>query len=314
MNTTASSPLISVVIPVYNRARSLRQSLDSVLGQEFGSYELIVVDDGSSDDINTLREQYAPRGVIFLRNEVNLGVGPTRNKGVRGSRGEWVAFLDSDSYLVPGGLSALSETIGTCDDKVGVVYGKSEQLDGTHRPYRKSREAPTRWGYKEFVSASYIAEALPVTRRDILLRFPFEEHLGIKRECGSLVWLAIGRAGYDFVWTRELVQRYELSPDGLSGRKFLAAHPDEMVICNQRILECFGDDILQYNRQKLISLQQKTAFYCIMAARRHCASRHARLAWDLDRFNLRSLFLLVLCRMSPRTARTLYPVIASVGA
>ncbi|HYM79478.1 MAG TPA: glycosyltransferase family 2 protein [Candidatus Dormibacteraeota bacterium] len=304
----------SIVIPTFNRAHILPRCLDSVLGQRWRNCEVIVVDDGSSDDVEAVIQRYAARGVTFLRNEINLGVGPTRNKGVRFSRGEWIVFLDSDSYLVPGALSVLDATIRTCDSKVGVVYGKSAQIEGQRPSLTRPRHMRTRWNFKEYIEASYLEEALPATRRAILLRFPFEETLGIKRECGCLVWYAIGRAGYDFVWTRDMVQHYDISPDGLSGRRFLAAHPEEMVICNQKIIERFGSDLLEFDKRKLVKLHQKTAFYCIMADRRACALRHLDLAWKLDRVNFRTFLLLALCRTSARTARKLYPVIALVGA
>jgi glycosyltransferase involved in cell wall biosynthesis len=307
-----SNPFFSIVIPVFNRADLIGGALESVLAQEFQDYEVIVVDDGSIDELEPVIEKYTQRGVQFLRNDKNLGVGPTRNKGVRASRGRWVIFFDSDNRLRPGALSILHSAAAGCDEKVGVVHGKSE-LVGVSTSLQGLSQASTRWGYREYLQADVIEEALPATRRDVLLRFPFEEKLGIKRECGSLVWYAIGRAGYDFVWTQAVVQRYVISADSLSGKPYLAAHPEEMVICNQKILERFGDDLRCINKEKLIALHQKTAFYCIMAGRSGCALRHAQTALKLDPINLRTLLLMTLCWVSPRTARRLYPLAASVG-
>jgi glycosyltransferase involved in cell wall biosynthesis len=309
-----SAPFFSIVIPVFNRAHAIGRALESVFAQERSDYEVIVVDDGSSDDIVAVVRQYQAQGVRLLGNDRNLGVGPTRNKGVAAARGQWVAFLDSDSYLLPAALSILHATIGACDERVGVVYGRSEQTGTKRKMEQPSRELPQRWSYREFLHATYVAESLPVTRRELLLRFPFPEQLGIRRECGTLVWSAIARAGYDLVWTESLVQEYELSPGGLSGRQYLADHPEEMVVCNEKILEEFGGDLLHLNRKKLISLHQKTAFYCLMSARRSCALRHVRRAWMLDPVNLRTWLLLGASWMSPRTARRLYAATADVVA
>jgi len=309
----SKEPFFSIVIPVFNRAHSIEGALESVFTQDWPDYEVIVVDDGSTDDIDAVMRPYQGRGVTLLRNAANLGVGPTRNKGVLASRGKWIAFLDSDSYLLPGALSILNSTIATCDEKVAVVYGKSEQIGVAQRSNRSSRQLSRRWGYKEFLQAPYVAEGLPVTRRELLLRFRFEENLGVKRECGTLVWYAIGQAGFDFVWTEDVVQQYEISPEGLSGKRFLAAHPEEMIICNEKILERFGEDLLRINKKKLIALHQKTSFYCIMASRRNGALRHAQIAWKLDPLNLRNWLLMVLCWVGARAARRLYPVAASVG-
>jgi glycosyltransferase involved in cell wall biosynthesis len=308
-----AAPFFSIVIPVYNRSSCLAKALDSVLNQSWTNFEVIVVDDGSTDEIDSVAQRYTPRGIKFIKNGTNLGVGNARNKGVREARGMWVAFLDSDSYLVPGALSVLYETIKICDDKVGVVYGKSEQVGFARRTGMPPSGPRRRWNYKQYLQAVNIEESRAVTRREVLVRFPFEENLNIKRECGVLVWYAIGRAGYDFVWTEQLVQQFEISPDGLSGRRFLAAHPEEMVICNEKILECFGDDLVNINKAKLIQLYQKTAFYCLMAGRQPCAVRHVQVARKLDPINLRSWLLMLLCFVGPRTVRRLYPLAASFG-
>lgn len=312
--SNCEDPFLSIVIPVYNRAGSLRACLETIFSQSWTRYEIIVVDDGSTDDISSVIRQYAPLGIRFLSNECNSGVGLTRNKGVRHSRGQWVAFLDSDSHLMPGALGQLFRTISECDDRVGVVYGKSEQIGKASSRSAAVAARSRRWTSHEFLARRHIEEGLPVTRREILLRFPFEENLHIKRECGSLVWFAIARAGYEFVWTAELVQRYEISADGLSGRRFLAQHPEEMVICNQKIIERFGNDLLRVNKARLVSLHQKTAFYCVMSGRRPCALNHIARARKLDPINLRTLLLMGVCRLGPRTARKLYPVIAVAAA
>src|SRR6202790_1990861 len=237
----SKEPFFSIVIPVFNRAHCLGGALESVLTQDFQDYEVIVVDDGSIDELEPVIEKYTQRGVQFLRNDKNLGVGPTRNKGVRASRGRWVIFFDSDNRLRPGALSILHSAAVGCDEKVGVVHGKSE-LVGVSTRLQGLSKASTRWGYREYLQADVIEEALPATRRDVLLRFPFEEKLGIKRECGSREGNTTGRGGHAFVGTRAVGQRYVISADSLSGKPYLAAHPEEMVICNQKILERFGDD------------------------------------------------------------------------
>jgi glycosyltransferase involved in cell wall biosynthesis len=94
MKPFAGAPLVSVVIPTYNCARFLPQAIDSVLGQSYSRRELIVVDDGSTDDTDAVLRRYAGRIRIVQR--PNGGVSSARNRGIRESRGEFVAFLDSD--------------------------------------------------------------------------------------------------------------------------------------------------------------------------------------------------------------------------
>ena len=96
------SPLISVVIPTYNRGWILKEAVDSVLAQKYPAYEVIVVDDGSTDDTAAILAGYGNR-ITILRQE-NRGVSAARNRGVRKAGGNLLAFLDSDDLWLPGKL------------------------------------------------------------------------------------------------------------------------------------------------------------------------------------------------------------------
>jgi glycosyltransferase involved in cell wall biosynthesis len=94
---------VSVIIPTYNRANFVTEAIDSVLSQTFLDYELIVVDDGSTDDTKDVLLRY--EGRIKYIYQPNSGVGAARNAGVRCAVGEWLAFLDSDDTWLPEYLS-----------------------------------------------------------------------------------------------------------------------------------------------------------------------------------------------------------------
>jgi glycosyltransferase involved in cell wall biosynthesis len=97
------TPTVSVVIPTYNRARSITRAIDSVLTQTFQDIELIVVDDGSQDDTAEVLTRYGDR-LCLIRQE-NRGVSAARNKGIRAAHGNWIAFLDSDDEWRPTKLA-----------------------------------------------------------------------------------------------------------------------------------------------------------------------------------------------------------------
>jgi glycosyltransferase involved in cell wall biosynthesis len=98
------APRVSVVIPTYNRAWSLATALDSVLSQDFGAFETIVVDDGSSDETPALLAGYG--AALRVIRQPNRGVSAARNAGIRAARAPLVALLDSDDYWLPGKLAA----------------------------------------------------------------------------------------------------------------------------------------------------------------------------------------------------------------
>ncbi|MGB5747146.1 MAG: glycosyltransferase [Desulfobacterales bacterium] len=104
MTEKSKNPEVSVIIPTYNRAWVLREAIDSVLAQDFKDFELIVVDDGSTDNTRQILDPY-DQGLIVLR-QSNKGVSAARNRGVAAARGRLVAFLDSDDLWLPRKLSS----------------------------------------------------------------------------------------------------------------------------------------------------------------------------------------------------------------
>lgn len=100
-------PKISVVIPIYNVEKYLPQCIDSVLAQDFQDYEVILVNDGSTDGSLAIAQQYeADHAHIRLISQENKGLGGARNTGIKHAQGEYILFMDSDDRLAPDTLSA----------------------------------------------------------------------------------------------------------------------------------------------------------------------------------------------------------------
>jgi glycosyltransferase involved in cell wall biosynthesis len=106
-------PLFSVIIPTFNRAGLLRQTLESVWSQTFTDYEVIVVDDGSTDETAAYLAQNDDR--IAIQTQGNSGPGVARNKGAENARGEYLAFLDSDDLWFPWTLDIVANLINQHD-------------------------------------------------------------------------------------------------------------------------------------------------------------------------------------------------------
>jgi glycosyltransferase involved in cell wall biosynthesis len=104
-------PRVSVIIPAYNAARFLPQAIDSVLAQTFGDVELLVVDDGSTDETPAVVARYDDPRVRYLRHARNRGLPAARNTGIRHARGELIAFLDADDYWLPEKLAVQVEAL-----------------------------------------------------------------------------------------------------------------------------------------------------------------------------------------------------------
>ncbi len=116
-------PLISVVIPTYNRAHVVGRAIKSVLAQTLPDFECIVVDDASTDETVPLVEGFRDPRIRLVRLAENGGVSRARNAGIQAARGEWVAFLDSDDEWLPRKLELqLARLREGGDRRTGVVY------------------------------------------------------------------------------------------------------------------------------------------------------------------------------------------------
>ncbi|MDR1870331.1 MAG: glycosyltransferase [Deltaproteobacteria bacterium] len=105
------APLVSVIIPTYNRALTILRAVDSVLRQEKVDFELIVVDDGSTDNTKELLDDKIQNNKIIYLYEDNKGVSAARNLGIKAAKGEWIAFLDSDDEWLPHKLLAQTQDL-----------------------------------------------------------------------------------------------------------------------------------------------------------------------------------------------------------
>lgn len=140
---------VSVVIPTYNRRHTLATAIDSALAQDFSALEVIVVDDGSTDDtVQWLAQAYAKRPIRVLRNVGLKGPAGGRNTGIRAAQGEFVALLDSDDAFLPGHLHAAMAAFAG-HPELDVIFGRARyERDGELEDYmgpnfdRKLAQAP----------------------------------------------------------------------------------------------------------------------------------------------------------------------------
>ncbi len=118
-------PLVSVVIPVFNGERFLREAVESVLDQQYSPLEIIVVDDGSADGTATVARSF-PETVHYLR-QTNQGPAAARNRGIEHARGTLIAFADADD-LWPAGKLALQLPYLITDPGIDIVLGRIQQV------------------------------------------------------------------------------------------------------------------------------------------------------------------------------------------
>jgi glycosyltransferase involved in cell wall biosynthesis len=158
--------LVSVVIPTYNRGYVLPKAIKSVLNQTYRRIEVIVVDDGSSDDTGKLIEDLKRCEVFYIRHDSNRGEAAATNTGIRNSRGQFITFLDSDDEMLPEKVARqvkemeLRDTLGACFTKVTQDKGKEENIWTPFSPPRSFCNSSGMYRRKIFSEIGLLDESL----------------------------------------------------------------------------------------------------------------------------------------------------------
>lgn len=99
--------MISIIVPLYNKAATIERCIKSVLAQTYDDWELLIIDDGSTDASSEIVEKYIDNEKIHYHYKKNGGVSSARNLGIRLAKGEWIIYIDADDYLMPEALQIL---------------------------------------------------------------------------------------------------------------------------------------------------------------------------------------------------------------
>lgn len=128
-------PTVSVIIPTYNRAHLVGRAIGSVLNQTYQDFELIVVDDGSTDNTEQVVKRFNDPHIRYICHDQNRGGSAARNSGIKMARGEYIAFQDSDDEWLPEKLEKQMRVFENGRAEVGVVYTDMWRIRGEERKY-----------------------------------------------------------------------------------------------------------------------------------------------------------------------------------
>ena len=144
---TKKSPTVSVIIPTYNRAHLVGRAIKSVLEQTYQDFELIVVDDGSTDNTKEVVKGFNDKRIKYILHEKNKGATAARNTGIKAARGEYIAFQVSDDEWLPVKLEKQMKVFETVPPEVGVVYTGFYRLKNSKKTYIPSPKIIQKEGY-----------------------------------------------------------------------------------------------------------------------------------------------------------------------
>lgn len=233
MDTKAvPTPRISVIIPTYNRRDLITEAIDSALAQTFTDYEVIVVDDGSTDDTLQQLRRYGDR--IRYQFQDNRGVAAARNAGIRMARGEFVCFLDSDDLWKPEKL-AVQIRFAEAHPEYGLIASEQQYFDADGKEMNHSKAAMYRIRNGMVVEHLLFGNWIPTST--VMLRRECLEAVGGFDE-------DVGQFGEDWLLWMKVAARYPIYfiPEPLAVYRF---HSGQLTVYKREeqfrsLMACLG--------------------------------------------------------------------------
>lgn len=260
-----SEPLVSIIIPAYNAAAYLGRAIDSLLAQTWQRLEVLVVDDGSTDDTGIIAEEYAAGdNRVRVVHKANGGVAAARNTGLEAARGELIGFTDSDDWVRPEYVSLLVRTIMEQQADIAVCGFDEELPVPGAAPLVRGTEPRDTCGPEEAVveflrrDAWFTALWNKLFRRDALLRdgalLTFDESLTIGEDETWLLRLLPGVTRVAFCpvslycWTSR--------PDSVSRKEVITPRSLTVLQAKRMAMELvrpWGPKVVKLSRSRLLN-------------------------------------------------------------
>ena len=232
---TTKHPRVSIVIPCYNAAAFVGATIRSVLAQTCDDWELLAVDDGSTDATAEIIRSFGDERIRYVY-QANRGPGSARNLGVLLARAPYIAFLDADDLALPHRLATQSHMLDDCPD-VDVIGSGYVWVDGTGTElpwHHQWMDWPSLEGLCPWLYGCPLVPSATILRRSAYLAVAGMEEDLLGGEDWNL-WMKLALAGSTMIWQREVVCHYRIRRDSLSNRALSMSRDCPLAL--QRILD-----------------------------------------------------------------------------
>ncbi|WP_242945125.1 glycosyltransferase family A protein [Oribacterium sp. C9] len=213
-------------MPAYNAAGTIRASIDSLINQSFNDWELLVIDDCSSDDtvkeVEKLIEETSGYDIRLIKNEENRGVAYSRNHGIELSNGEWIAFLDSDDMWERDKLEKQIKHAKELALNEGLIFTGSSFISKDNRRLDYILHVPEMIDRKSLLKQNLISCSSVLVSRKLIMKYKFPEGIKTIHE-DFAVWLDVLREIKIAYGIDEPLLIYRIASDSKSGKKSKAA-------------------------------------------------------------------------------------------
>ncbi|MDN5940438.1 MAG: glycosyltransferase [Nitrospira sp.] len=272
-------PRVSIIIPAYNCARYIGRALDSVCAQTYKDYEILVVDDGSTDDTKDVVMQYG-RKVTYLYQQ-NRGVSAARNHAISKSSGELLAYLDADDMWYPEKLERqvafldAHHECGMIHSEISVINEQDEILYVRFNQETK-RSVPQGYCIEALLRCSHIQTLTVVERRNYFERAGvFDERLPIAQD--YLHWIMIAAGGQGVGYLAEPLGKYRWRTGSLMGNstRLLEDYAQiyDILLQEKRFVSRHGEEAAAILRDRSFVVQRDLAYHDRIQGRNESAKR-----------------------------------------
>lgn len=232
-----NAPLFSVIITTFNRAHLLPVAIQSVLDQNFKDFELIIVDDASTDDTESIVAKYDDSRIRYFKNVQNLYKGGARNAGIVNATGKYITFLDDDDHYLPEHIERISERIKEEHEPVALFYTNVVKLNGDVKEVIAPGNIPNGQDPVEFVFQPWTPIGAPqaTVHRDILQELKFNPEIRIGQDTELFMRIAAKHPLF-YVNTDTFVAithednsgalKYNSGKERLEGYQFIFSNPE----------------------------------------------------------------------------------------
>lgn len=170
-----NTPLITVIIPTYNRAWCIGRAISSIQIQSYLNFEIVITDDGSTDNTIDVVNSFNDDRIKYLKLPENRGMYEAQRNCIENAKGEYIVFLDSDDELVPHALQSFISHAGVLTERIAIIF--ADHVDATTGKVKGNRQffdGKTVIHYSDIICKPFIGDFLPFVRRDVFQHVPYK--------------------------------------------------------------------------------------------------------------------------------------------
>ncbi|OGX57910.1 MAG: hypothetical protein A2447_01900 [Omnitrophica WOR_2 bacterium RIFOXYC2_FULL_38_12] len=259
---TKDNPLISVIMPTYNRSTMAGNAAISVLQQSYNNIELIIVDDGSSDGTKDIIKALNDTRIKYIRHETNKGGSAARNTGIKSSKGDYLSFIDDDNIWMPEILELQYKTFSNSSPDIGIVYVWQEVRSLENNELLWKTQPTLKGNLKgQFLYGQGIGGMNFLTRRECLNKIGlFDENLKACQDWDLLKRLS-EHYSFDFI-PKELVVYY-IHPERIS------TNLESLILGRTRMVEKYLDEFKLHPEVLTTHYKRIGKMHCINGTWKH---------------------------------------------